>query len=137
MLPIALNTNEVKDAAGVEVEFNRQSAEGRKVVFAKIDEAPNLQHRLTVSHVETGVGTELRRRSLIRVDKQALGVSGKTRTHSAYLVVDLPAGDISDTTVTKDALANLMSFIATTGSGTTVLFDCTGTGASAAIAGTL
>lgn len=135
-LPVALNTNEVKDSAGAEVEFARQSTEGRKLVFARVGEFA-LRHRLTVSHSETGSGSSLRRRSLVRVDKDVTGTSGETRTISAYIVLDVPVGDLGNDTETKNTVANLLSFSATTGAATTVLLDCTGNGASALVSGSL
>jgi len=56
---------------------------------------------------------------------------------SAYVVVDLPVGAMSANTESKHVLANLLSFCATTGAATTVLFDCTGNGAAALIDGSL
>jgi len=137
MLPTSLTTNEVKDAAGAEIEFARLSTEGRKVVFAKAGELPNAPHRIVVSHAETGVGAALRRRSLVRVDKTVAGVSGVPRTVSCYSVLDAPIGDLAVDTEIKAVVANLVSFVASTGADTTVKYDCSGTGASALVAGSL
>jgi hypothetical protein len=137
MIPANLNTNEVKNAAGTEEEFLRQYASERKLVFAKSGETPNLPHRLTISHQETGSGADLVRRSLVRVDKTILGVSGVPRKIEVYEVHVIPVGDIANYTEVKNASANLMSFIASTGATTTILYDCTGYGADAAISGTL
>jgi len=137
MLPTNLTTNEVKDSAGTEIEFLRLSTEGRKVVFVKSGELPNAPHRLTVSHSEVGVGSSLRRRSLIRFDKTVTGVSAVPRTVSAYAVVDAPVGDLSVDTEIKAVIANLISFIASTGADTTIKYDCTGNGASAMVGGSL
>jgi hypothetical protein len=137
MLPTNLTTNEVKDAASTEVEFNRISTEGRKVVFAKNGETPNLPYRLTVSHSEVGTGSSLRRRSMIRFDKTVAGVSLTSRTVSAYVVLDAPTGDLSADTEIKNIIANLLGLLATTGAATTVLFDCTGYGATSLVQGSL
>lgn len=131
MLTSTLNTNEIKDSAGVEVEFTKVESAGRSVVFRKVNEAPNLQHRLSIRHEEIGSGEDLRRRSATRFDLEVIGVSGKKRKGSAYLVTDSPIGDLPDLSNPKMVLANLLSFFATTGAGTTVLFDCSGTGAQA------
>jgi hypothetical protein len=137
MIPANLVTNEVKNAAGTEEEFLRQLQSDRKLVFAKSAETPNKPHRLTVSHQETGSGVALRRRSLVRLDKTILGVSTEPRVVSAYCVVDAPVGDLDATTEIKNALANLISFLASTGATTTILYDCTGYGADSVVNGTL
>lgn len=137
MFPTNLNTNEVKDSAGTEVEFLRQSVSGRQLVFAQSGEAPNLEHRITVSHNELSSGDAARRRSMVRVDQQVEGASGTKRTISAYCVVDAPIGDLANYDDVKDTVANLLGLLATTGSATTVLFDCSGYGADALVNGTL
>jgi len=137
MLPTSLTTNEIKDAAGAEIEFARHSTEGRKLIFVKTGELPNAPHRLTVSHSESGVGPAMRRRSLIRVDKTVAGVSALPRIVSCYTVLDAPVGDLAVDTEIKAVVANLISFIASTGADTTVKYDCTGTGASVLVSGSL
>lgn len=137
MLSNTLNTNEVKNASAVEVEFNRISTAARSTEFAQIAETPNLPHRLKISHQETGSGSTTRRRSVVRFDKTVAGASGLPRTVSAYCVLDAPVGDLGAQTEIKNVLAELMSFLATTGAATTVLFDCTGNGAVALIDGAL
>lgn len=139
MLSNTLNTNEVKNAAGTEVEFQSLSLQSRQHVFSQISETPSLPHRLTVSHNETGVGMKMRRRSLVRIDKTVLsGVDTVTPiTVSAYVVMDIPVGAMSSITEATNALAELLSFCATTGAATTVLFDGTGNGAAALLNGGL
>lgn len=139
MLSNTLNTNEVKDRTGAEVEFSRLSTNERKTVFSQINESPALPHRLSISHQEVGGGIGLRRRSVCRVDKTVLSSVDSTTpvTVSAYMVVDAPVGALTANTEIANALAELMSFSATTGSGTTVLFDCSGNGASALLNGGL
>lgn len=138
MLSNTLVTNEVKKADGTEVEFNRiSSGPGRKTEFAQVAEVPNAEHRLKISHLETGSGSAQRRRSMVRFDKDVTGVSGLPVTVSAYAVVDIPTGDLNATTEAKNVLAELMSFLATTGAATTVLFDCTGNGALVLVNGEL
>lgn len=139
MLANTLNTNEIKDRAGVEVEFARISQGERKTEFAAIAETPSAPHRLNISHVEIGTGTDKRRRSLIRFDKTVSGQVDTTKscTPAAYMVVDIPVGNLTSYDSVKDIIANLLSFCATTGAATTVLFDGTGNGASTAIGGSL
>lgn len=139
MLSNTLNTNEVKNSAGSEVEFQSLSIAERKRVFAQITEQPNLPHRLTISHSESGSGLGLRRRSVVRVDKSTVsGVdSTKVITTSAYLVLDHPVGLSTSNAEATNAIAEILSFCGTTGAATTVLFDGTGNGANALLTGGL
>jgi hypothetical protein len=137
MLSNTLNTNEVKNAAGTEVEFNAIATLDRSKTFAQISESYAAPHRLKVSHQESGSGSRTRRRSVVRIDKTVTGVSLVPVTVSAYIVCDIPVGDLAATTEATNVLAEVLSFCATTGAGTTVLFDCSGTGASALISGGL
>lgn len=139
MLSNTLNTNEIKNSAGVEQEFTRLSQGIRDTVFALITETPSAPHRLSVKHAETGKGTDLRRRSLIRFDKTVTGQVDTTKSAviSAYTVVDIPLGNLTSYDEVKNVLANLMSFMASTGATTTILYDCTGNGAVTALQGTL
>lgn len=139
MLSNSLNTNEIKNSAGTEVEFSRQSTSGRSTIFAQVGEPPYEPHRLTISHQETGVGMKGRRRSVVRIDKTVIsGVDSSTPiTVSAYVVLDFPVGASTSVTEAANVLAELMSFLSTTGAGTTVLFDGSGNGASALLNGSL
>lgn len=139
MLINTLNTNEVKQRNGTEVEFSRIASIGRTTEFAAIAETPSLPHRLSVKHTESGVGVKQRRRSVIRIDKSSIsGVDPTlTVTTSAFLVLDAPVGALSNTNEMADVIAEVLSFCATTGAGTTVLFDGTGNGAKALLEGGL
>lgn len=137
MLPTNLNTNEVKDNSGAEVEFSRLSTLDRSVTFAQVSETPNLPHRIKVSHQETGEGNARRRRSVLRVDKSVLGVSGTPRVVSSYIVTDIPVGDISSLITAANVQAELMSLFASTGADTTIKFDNSGYGADALKNGSL
>lgn len=137
MLPTNLTTNEVKNAAGTEVEFNRLATLDRSVTFAQVGESPNLEHRLKVSHLETGSGSETTRRSMVRFDKTVTGVSGKPRVISFYAVASVPIGDIANYTEASNVSAELTSFLASTGADTTIKYDGTGNGAAALINGSL
>lgn len=139
MLASTLNTNEVKDRAGVEIEFQRLLSSDRSCEYGKITELPGYPFRLVVSHVEIGSGTSRKRRSLVRFEKTSAGaidttVSAKTL---AYVVCEIPIGNAATYDDAKDVLAALMSFLATTGAATTVLFDCSGNGAKALIEGSV
>jgi len=139
MLSNTLNTNEVKDSAGVEVEFTRIKSSDRDTEFAKISESPALPHRLKVSHQETGLGFKRRRRSVVRFDKTSMSTVDSVTpvTTSAYLVCDAPVGAITTTAELVHVIANLLSFVGTTGAATTVLFDGTGNGAKCLTTGEL
>jgi len=139
MLNNTLNTNEVKNSSAAEVEFSRLEIQDRRTVFSQIAENPSLPHRLTISHQEVGNGLKQRRRSLVRVDKTTLsGVDNVTPiTTSAYLVLDFPIGGSTSTAEAANVIAEVLSFCATTGAGTTVLFDGTGNGAKSLIEGGL
>jgi hypothetical protein len=132
-----LNTNEIKNAAGTEVEFGRISTNGRSTEYAVLTESPNAPHRLKISHQETGVGASLVRRSVVRFDKTVTGVSSTPRVISAYMVLSAPVGDLSATTELANTIAELTSFCASLGASTTILFDGTGNGASTLISGGL
>jgi hypothetical protein len=137
-LPANLTTNEVKNSAGTEVEFLRRSTgPGAAVEYAQSGESPNAPHRLKVSHTETGSGTGLVRRSLVRVDKTVTGASGASVVISSYNVTVVPVGELSSTTEVKNVQAELMSFTASLGASTTILYDCTGNGADSLVNGTV
>jgi hypothetical protein len=139
MLSNTLVTNEVKNAAGTEVEFNRISTGDRKTEFAMVSESPALPNRLLVSHAESGTGLTRRRRSVVRFDRTTAGEVDTTQNvkSSVYVVCDFPVGNLTATTAPKAALAQLISFLASLGASTTILYDCTGNGADALISGGL
>jgi len=139
MLSNTLNTNEVKNAAATEVEFQRLSSSDRSTTFATIAESPALPHRLTISHQETGSGLKRRRRSLVRFDKTVESTVDATQsvTTSAYMVLDAPVGALEANTEMANVIAELMSFCASLGANTTILFDCTGNGAACLLNGGL
>lgn len=139
MLANTLNTNEIKDSAGAEIEFSRLSQSNRETTFAKIGETPSLPYRLTVKHLESGSGINKRRRSLVRFDKTVMSGVDATKpvVVSGYAVLDTPIGALTANTEPTHVVANLMSFLATTGAATTVLFDGTGNGAKTLLNGDL
>lgn len=139
MLNDTLNTNEIKDSAGTEQEFSRLSTNARDTEFGLTTETPSAPHRLNVKHTEIGSGLTKRRRSLVRFDKTVAGQvdTDAPVTISAYVVLDIPIGNLTAYTEAKNTLANLMSFISSDGATTTILFDCSGSGAAALVNGTL
>jgi len=131
MLANTLNTNEIKTTAGASLIFSRLSTGVRNTEFALVNEPAGLPHRLLISHQETGSGFLRRRRSVTRFNKTiagqldaSVGVLG-----SLYIVADLPIGNMSDNTLINGLSANMMSFYASLGASTTILFDGTGNGA--------
>jgi hypothetical protein len=127
--PTSLTNNEVKDHGGTEVEFSRIDTEGRKTVLAKVGEAPNLKHRLTTNHSESGTGINRRRRSMVRVDVESIStVDSVTPVNTAAVFyVDMPVGAVIAHTEAKRVMAEVLSFLAMLGHNM-FLYDGTGAG---------
>lgn len=140
-IPANLTNNEVKDRASASVSFTRLSTgPGREVLFAKAGEPPARPHRLSVKHSETGTGLTRRRRSVVRVDLTFTGHidSTKTSTASAYLVLDVPVGNMTSTNEAADVIANLNQFCFTQGAAEVSLrLNGSGFGAAALLNGDL
>jgi hypothetical protein len=139
VLSNTLNTNEIKNSAGTEVEFTRLSINDRETIFAMISESPSLQHRLSISHQEIGSGFNRRRRSKVRVDKTTLSTVDLVTpvTSSVYTVGDFPIGALTAMTEPTHVIAELNSFMASLGASTTILYDGTGNGAVVLLTGGL
>lgn len=139
MLSNTLDTNEIKNSAGTEVEFDHLNVSDRQRVFHQIGESPAAQHRLTIAHQESGSGMTKRRRSVVRVDKTTTsGIDSVTPiTTSAYIVLDIPIGASTTTAEAANVIAELLSFCASQGASTTILYDCTGNGAASLLNGSL
>jgi len=138
MLSNTLVTNEVKDAAAAEVEFERISIGAETTIFKKIVDDVANPIRMSVSHQHVGSGPTRQRRSVLRFDKGVTNsVTGNKGTSSAYVVLVSPEGVIENQNNDKAVLAYLISFLASLGASTTILYDCTGTGAAALINETL
>lgn len=139
MLSNTLVTNEVKNAAGTEVEFQVLDSSGRTKEFSVVGETPNLEHRISISHTEVGTGLNKRRRSKVGISKQIAGQVDTTQVAEPlfYIVGDIPIGNMTAYTEAKNVLAELLSFCASLGASTTILYDCTGNGADVLINGGL
>jgi len=139
MLSNTLNTNEIKNSTGAEVEFTRMSTEGRETEFKQVAESPSLTHRLKIKHQESGKLINLRRRSVVRFEKRVMRTVDTTLpvTISAYAVLDAPVGALTANTEMVHVLAELMSFCASLGASTTILYDGTGNGAVTLLQGDL
>jgi len=136
MLSNTLVTNEVKGAGGTEVEFHHLSSNGRQRVFHYRGAQPNLQHTLDISHAETGVGANRVRSSKIGFTIEDEGVApGTVAKFQAYAVLRYPIGNAAEDTNAKEVLAHLMSFLASNGANTTILYDGSGTGAQCLLVG--
>jgi hypothetical protein len=123
-----LVTNEVKDAAGAEVEFARISTIGRTFEYAQVSETPNLTHRIVGAHRETGAGTKKRRSSMIQVILNVTGSDGNPAEIKFRIVGDIPVGNLSTMDGPKKALAELGSLVFTNATSTFV-YAGTGNGA--------
>jgi hypothetical protein len=136
MLSTTLNTNELKNAAGAEVEFQSLGILGRSHEYAVIGESPALPHRLLVSHQETGKGIKQVRRSVVRLNKTIVSTIDLVTpvTISFYTVAVIPIGAMAAITEATNVNAELISFMATLG-GTTVLYDGTGNGSAVLLNG--
>lgn len=139
MLSDLLNTNEIKNYSGTEVEFSRWTIGPTSTEFRAISANPSLTPILRIGHTESGKGIDRVRRSVVRFDYPAIGMVDTTKTcmSSAYCVGVVPIGQLTDINYPKMPLAMLMSFLATTGAATTVLFDGTGNGAKVILEGSL
>lgn len=139
MLTNTLNTNEIKNSAGTEQEFQSLSIDQRSREFSLTTELPNRPHRLRISHQESGTGSKRVRRSLFEVSKTIISdVDNVTPvTIIARTTVVLPVGYLASTTEMSHVLANLISGLASDGSNTTIKYDGTGTFASALLSGGL
>jgi len=139
MLSNTLVTNEIKNSGGTEVEFSRISTSDRQTVFAAVSETPSAPHRLSIAHQESGNGLKKRRRSVIRFDKTVIsGVDSVTPVVvSAYAVLDHPVGASTSNAEAANVVAELMSFMASLGASTTILYDGTGNGAATLLSGGL
>jgi len=139
-LATSLVTNEIKNDSAVEVEFERLGFTGdRGVIYKKLVDNPALPQRLILSHQEIGSGVDKRRRSLQRFEITLVGGIDATRNVKGTIstVIDLPVGNLTSDAMAKLLLAYQMSFQASFGASTTILYDCTGNGAAALVAGTL
>lgn len=139
MLSDTLNTNEVKDAAGSAQAFERLYNNNRTTEFRLSAEVPSTPHRLSIGHTEIGAGVKKRRRSVVRVDIKSVSDVDSTLVVSTlgYIVLDNPIGAVTSNAKAAECLANLMSFCASTGATTTILYDGTGNGCVSLLNGSL
>jgi hypothetical protein len=140
MLSNTLNTNEIKNSAGTEQEFQRiTTGPGRSTEFSLITEAPAYEHRLLINHQEIGTGIRLRRRSRVGFIKNVASTVDPTYTAPiiANFTLDAPIGALLANTEMVHVVANMLSFCASLGASTTILYDGTGNGAQVLLTGGL
>jgi hypothetical protein len=138
MLSDTLNTNQIRNAASAEVEFQHREAIGRTRVFAQVGESFAYPHRLTIKHQESGSGIDTVRRSVTRVDKTIVSQVDPTRNVviSVYEVAVIPVGHLTSTTEAANVIAELGSFVNST-DGATMLHNGTGNGQVCLLNGSL
>jgi hypothetical protein len=140
MLSNLLTTNEIRNAAGTEVEFSRRGDYGPfGVEYFATSQGPSTPHTMRISHALSGSLLKARQRSVIRFDKRVQSTVDLITpvTISAYAVLDSPVGGLLANTEPTNVLAELMSFLASLGASTTILFDGTGNGAASMLNRTL
>lgn len=134
-----LNTNQIRNAAGAEVEFQHLlTGPGRVKVYAQTGETPSLRHRFTIQHREVGTGLRTVRQSNLKIDKDVVSQVNAVDTAriTVSLRLDAPIGHLTSTTELANVLAEMATALATKGDvGATLLTDGTGYGAAALING--
>lgn len=137
MLSNNLNTNEVKNAAAVEVEFQHlryPTSDSRE--FALIGEAYDMPHRLRVSHRLSGTGLKQKRNSAVSFLKTVAGSDGSPVTVKCNVTVEIPVGNLGSNDEVENICAEAGSFCFTAGD-TTFVHACTTPGVKALIDGSL
>lgn len=139
MLNNTLNTNEIKNTAGTAQIFERvRLGPGNTTQFKLSAETLGNPYRLDVKHERVGKGQDERRRSAIIFSATDEDVADGTKYQTrCTLTIDQPTGRADDNTTLAILIANMLSFCATTGAGTTVLFDGSGNGAKVLLNETL
>jgi len=137
MLNAILNNNEVRNAAGTAIIMQSQGTVGRTHTYTYVGSDPRLVTTLTIKHQEVGTGARLVRESLVAAETCSIGADGVTIVKSrAQLKVSAPIGAVNSMAPVTDAVAYLLSFVGTTGTST-LLYNGTGTGAAAVLAGAI
>jgi len=141
MLSNTLNTNEIKNSAGTEVEFEHWSGgvDTRQRTFRQITESYPLPNHLNIKHAESGSGIKRVRRSVVRFDKTVMSTVDATLpvVVSIYQVAIIPVGALLASTEVAHVNAQLGSFMYSLGASTTILYDGTGNGSAILIGGGL
>jgi len=144
-LPANLNTNEVKNSSGVELEFLRvgphKSNPTRSLEFQHSLEVPSSPFRIIFSHAEQGDERNNIRRSLFKtfytVDAASLVDITIPSKIIATTVLQVPQGNLKDFVAVKNVMAAHGSCLMSRGVDSTILFNCTGIGAEVLTLGVL
>lgn len=139
MLTDTLNTNQVKNSNGTEIEFQHQQSIGRSRTFSKIGESPALPHRIEIAHQETGDGLNRIRRTKVGVTKFVTSEVDPTKITKirCTMTFEIPEGHLTSMAEPTNVFANCISCLASTGADTVIKFDGTGTFAAAALSGSI
>lgn len=139
MLSDSLVTNEIKNSAGTEIEFRRRSLGNNETEFYALTEGAVTEHTLRVKHTITGVGRNKTQSSAFRFDKTVISTVDLITPciHSCYTVLKYPFGLMLTNAEAANVIAENMSFLASLGASTSILYDCTGNGAQALLNRTL
>lgn len=144
MLPTNLNTNEVKNAAGTELEFYRRGplpSNPMSLEFAWVSEVPGRPFRMHFAHQEQGDSRNKVRRSLHKtihwLDSSQLIDATIPSFCMVTTVFQIPIGNLTTLTTIKDVGACHGSSLMSRGADSTILFNCTGVGMEALVNGSL
>jgi hypothetical protein len=139
MLPNLLNTNEVKDRNGTEVEFQRIDTTGRTTEYAQLAETPAYPRRINIRHREVGSGTEKRRQSQVRFSVTKPGGVDSTKAVTPFVQVtaEYPVGNSTSSNDLKDLLAHMVTFFAYDAANALKVYDGTSNGSSVILDGSL
>jgi len=140
MLANLLNTNEIKNSAGTEVEFGRRgSPTPNAIEYYALTEGLVTKHTLLVSHQTVGKGKLEQIQSVSIIRKTVLSTVDLVTpcTFVAQLKLTSPSGLMLTTAESANVLAELGSFMFLTGADNTFKYDGTGTGGVALLNRTL
>lgn len=138
MLTNTLSTNEIKNAAGTGVTFDRRSISANSTEFRNTAN-PSQPKVLSIAHEEIGSGLKKRRRSKIRFDVTSISTVDTVTpvTTGGYFVLDNPIGAVTANTVANEVIAYMLSFLGSLGASTTILYDGSGNGSVVVLNGSL
>jgi hypothetical protein len=133
-----LNTNELKNEAGTEVEYLNFDKGSRMKEWFKSGEVPGLPSHLKIQHREIGEGVDKKRQSNISLYITEIGSVDTTKQAKSIgsFSTTVPIGNIPNFAKITTVMACLGSLCYTNGTNTFV-YDGTTPGAAALINGTI
>lgn len=142
MLSNLLNTNEIKNSAGTEVEFGRRgnpTKNANAIEYYALTEGLVTKHTFLVSHQVVGKGKQEQIQSVVIFRKTVIStVDSQTPcTFVGQLKLTSPSGLMLTTAESANVLSELGSFCFLTGADSTFKYDGTGTGGAALLNRTL